>query len=269
MNLKQVFTFLFIISVFGITYSSSSFARQFKVGYKTKEEANCWWECDKKTGSCDFCGKGSACCRNGWSDKGPQNECVRAGGCNGYHCCVKQANCWWECDKKTGHCPKFCGEGKACCRKGWGDVGQSKECLGANVGCNGYHCCVDATKTQTRTVTSRSRYYVGKDARTADAAQAFCKQAKGNLVTIDDAAENKYVNDLLQKRNIDNAWIGYNDKASEGKFVWFSGATSCYTNWSNKEPNNVNNEDCTHMRKGGTWNDHNCGKQILAFVCEF
>lgn len=143
------------------------------------------------------------------------------------------------------------------------------KCLGANVGCNGYHCCVDATKTQTRTVTSRSRYYVGKDARTADAAQAFCKQAKGNLVTIDDAAENKYVNDLLQKRNIDNAWIGYNDKASEGKFVWFSGATSCYTNWSNKEPNNVNNEDCTHMRKGGTWNDHNCGKQILAFVCEF
>ena len=52
--------------------------------------ADCWVPCNRKTGTClDFCGKGQACCRNGWHDKGPKYECGRpTAPCNGYHCCT-------------------------------------------------------------------------------------------------------------------------------------------------------------------------------------
>jgi len=47
-------------------------------------------------------------------------------------------NCWWTCGKKTGACPKTCGVGGYCCRRGW---------AGCNLYLSGvapvnYHTCV-------------------------------------------------------------------------------------------------------------------------------
>ncbi len=57
----------------------------------------------------------------------------------------------------------------------------------------------------------------------------------GYLVTINDANENAFLNNVVLANY---AWIGYNDEASEGNFVWANGEGSTYSNWVTGEPNN-------------------------------
>ena len=72
-------------------------------------------------------------------------------------------------------------------------------------------------------------------------------------------------------------WIGYNDIAVEGEFVWSSGSASAYTDWAPDEPNNSYGggpENCTTMKhhdKPDGWNDLPCtGWEISSqgFICE-
>lgn len=91
----------------------------------------------------------------------------------------------------------------------------------------------------------------------------------GNLVTIDDQAENDWVfqtfgNWAGQPRDL---WLGLNDIANEGTFEWVSGGPIPYTNWASGQPDNyiwndpVNGEDHVHMYGFGSqygpglWND--------------
>ena len=73
--------------------------------------------------------------------------------------------------------------------------------------------------------------------------------------------------------NNDLYWIGYNDIASEGSWVWTSGISSSYTAWGAGEPNNDGGiGDCAHLYAppfslSGTWNDHPCSN-LQSFVCE-
>ena len=64
-------------------------------------------------------------------------------------------------------------------------------------------------------------------------------------------------------------FIGANDRASEGTWVWSSGDTWSYTNWSSGQPSNADgNEDCGTMWLGsGEWNDAPC-TNTYPFVCE-
>lgn len=73
-------------------------------------------------------------------------------------------------------------------------------------------------------------------------AEAEAATLGGNLVTVNDAAENAFLVSTFstfggQNRNL---WIGFNDVATEGTFVWASGQPVTYTNWSTGEPNNSN-----------------------------
>ena len=100
-------------------------------------------------------------------------------------------------------------------------------------------------------------------------AQAAC-QARGvdwDLVTVDGAAENNWLNNTLP--TAEDYYIGFNDQASEGSFVWSSGLSSTYTNWMSGEPNNCcGGEDCTQLDDaGGGWNDIGCGT-TAAYICE-
>ncbi|WP_182866750.1 C-type lectin domain-containing protein [Stieleria mannarensis] len=110
--------------------------------------------------------------------------------------------------------------------------------------------------------------YLVLDLATWDDAQAEAVSLGGNLVTIDDAAENQWIIDtfagipgipFVQLRPIDvlTFWIGLNDIAQEGQFEWVSGEPITYTNWAPGEPNNlvIGNEDwgMIYAAPGPTW----------------
>lgn len=79
----------------------------------------------------------------------------------------------------------------------------------------------------------------------------------GHLVTINNAAEETW---LINNFGSTVYWIGLNDAASEGTWVWSSGESVAYLNWLAGEPNNTPpGEDWAVMNwpSGGNtgWND--------------
>ena len=75
-------------------------------------------------------------------------------------------------------------------------------------------------------------------------------------------------------RNI-GIWIGCNDIAHEGRFVWFQNHRRItFSNWAPGEPNNAGNEDCcmmiypTSYHRAGQWNDAPCGHLFENFICK-
>ena len=103
-----------------------------------------------------------------------------------------------------------------------------------------------------------------------DTAEYQCQCTGGySLAKIPSAEVNTFVNSLLG--GVD-AWIGLNDKTTEGTYVWSdSSALGTYTNWDTSQPNPANsaNQDCVRIEGGnnGKWDDILCSKSYK-FVCE-
>lgn len=102
-------------------------------------------------------------------------------------------------------------------------------------------------------------------------AQHSCAELGQNLVSIQDADEELF---LKAQAPTSSWWIGYNDRAKEGTWVWPDGASS-YTNWRLGEPNDLNgNEDCAvgnapvqGSQPAGKWNDLPCSDYV-SYFCE-
>ncbi|GCL40844.1 hypothetical protein NIES80_05340 [Dolichospermum planctonicum] len=95
--------------------------------------------------------------------------------------------------------------------------------------------------------------YLLTTAGTWQQAQAQAQSLGGNLVTVNNQAEQ----DWLVSTFGDSAglWIGYTDEVTEGQFRWANGETSTYTNWAPGQPDNFWNEDYVHIGSNGKWND--------------
>lgn len=90
--------------------------------------------------------------------------------------------------------------------------------------------------------------------------EAFSVSQGGHLATVNDAAEQTFLwNTFGPLRTNIGLWIGFNDQASEGNFVWSSGEAPGFTFWGGGEPNNSGNEDFASLDErfngGGGWND--------------
>jgi hypothetical protein len=97
-------------------------------------------------------------------------------------------------------------------------------------------------------------YYVTSP-QTWDSALAEANSLGGNLVTIEDAAENSWI--TINLVGSSPKWIGLNDAATEGVFVWTDGTPSAYRNWESGEPNNAGSiEDSVTILSNGRWNDN-------------
>ena len=84
------------------------------------------------------------------------------------------------------------------------------------------------------------------------------------LVSINDAAENALIGSWVVSGS---TWIGLNDRASEGTFVWQNGDAVSYTNWI-REPNGGSSENCGNFRRSnGKWRDGSCNAKLNSF-CE-
>ena len=89
-----------------------------------------------------------------------------------------------------------------------------------------------------------------------------CNGFHGWLVTVNNEDENIFFNDTFGT----NFWIGYNDRAAEGQYVWVHDTGSTYTNWALGEPNNAGGQDCALFSVDGKWTDEDC-TDIHEYVC--
>jgi len=108
-----------------------------------------------------------------------------------------------------------------------------------------------------------SMYYLNPTAQSSSDAQIEARALGVNLASIGSQAENDSILSWLQAYGATGAiWIGFNDIAVEGNFVWYDQSPITYTNWNAGEPNNSGNEDCVQMILGGgqagKWNDLPC-----------
>lgn len=99
-------------------------------------------------------------------------------------------------------------------------------------------------------------------------AQVEAESLGGNLVTINDAAEEAW---LQQTFGTQSFWIGLNDRLTEGEFVWASGEQVTYTNWAPGEPNDFNGaQDEVRMNHavGLQWDDFSQTESNLVGIIE-
>jgi hypothetical protein len=160
--------------------------------------------------------------------------------------------CQWDCNEEDDTI--YFGALEVC-----GD-GIDQSCSG--MADDGYHCpdCIPVMR-------STHRYLLCPIPRTYDEAVPHCAEEGAQLVSIFDEAENSFVLEQLAIFGLSKPWIGLNDLAKEGTWVWPDESPVSYTNWNNGEPNNSGNEDCTQILTNGLWNDIKCSTK-WAIVCE-
>ena len=88
-----------------------------------------------------------------------------------------------------------------------------------------------------------------------DDAQSQAQQLGGNLVAINDAAEEVWLHSVFGTS--EQLWIGLTDSETEGQWQWVSGEAVTYTHWKQGQPNNYFNQDHAILNGSelGEWSD--------------
>ncbi|MFN4876289.1 MAG: lectin-like protein [Aphanizomenon sp.] len=104
--------------------------------------------------------------------------------------------------------------------------------------------------------TYNGKFYFLSSAGSWTQAQAQAVSLGGNLVAVNDAAENQFLVNTFG--GTERLWIGLTDEVTEGTFKWVNGEAVTYTNWYPNEPNNSGgNENYAEFNflGAGKWND--------------
>ena len=112
-----------------------------------------------------------------------------------------------------------------------------------------------------------SDYLLTSSSKTWEAAQAEAQQLGGNLVTINDAAEDSWLRENFGQD--EGFWMGLSDKDQEGEFKWASGEAVDYTNWAAGEPNDYNgNQDYGRTNFGSyrQWDDEHDTTELRGII---
>ena len=112
---------------------------------------------------------------------------------------------------------------------------------------------------------NNATYRLTPDGMTWDQADAFAQSVGGELVKIENQAENDW---LTATFGSEFYFIGANDVSSEGDFVWSDGSPIDYQNWSPGEPNNWENREDHAVIYGATgawfdWDGRAAGRGIV------
>ncbi|XP_052760939.1 C-type mannose receptor 2-like [Mya arenaria] len=104
-------------------------------------------------------------------------------------------------------------------------------------------------------------------------AEGDCRQRGGHLVTIDTAAKQNVIYEVVKNYQGSNVWIGLHDKLTEDVFQWVSGDQVSFTNWypGHRNPFSHTVDDCVSLWLGGhagQWEDERC-THYYAYICEF
>ena len=110
-------------------------------------------------------------------------------------------------------------------------------------------------------------YSTSKSCKNWTEAQKTCQKYNTSLIAVKSQEINVYIQ---QRLNGDRGWIGFNDRDTEGTFVWADNQSSNFTYWAPHQPNDFRlNEDCVHtlgVAHKFTWNDVNC-KSCHNYTC--
>merc|ERR1719419_332188 len=114
----------------------------------------------------------------------------------------------------------------------------------------------------------RSCYFMTGTMMSWEDSLLYCTERGANLSSIQSAEENTFVSNFLVPNSL---WIGFNDKISEGMWLWSDGSAVSYTNWYPGEPNNHESEHCAQIyywsAGRGFWNDQECSTMLYG-LCE-
>ncbi len=105
------------------------------------------------------------------------------------------------------------------------------------------------------------------------AARMRCQTYGYDLAVVENAEDDAFVYGQISARTFADTWIGMNDTATEGTWVWIDGTPFVYTGWDDGEPNNggTSGEDCgvimTREGRETKWDDRDC-PSTRPFVCE-
>ena len=102
-------------------------------------------------------------------------------------------------------------------------------------------------------------------------AKKACEDMGTTLAVVESAAQNGVLLQQLYDAGAPNAWIGLDDLATEGSFLWVDGTPlGAYKNWLENQPTDVHHEkeDCVVVgvwgskanpdARDGQWNDQPC-----------
>ena len=111
----------------------------------------------------------------------------------------------------------------------------------------------------------------------------------GWLVEIKSMEQNDALYEEAREQKIgSSAWIGLSDTAKEGQWIWSSGETATFLNWTPQSPSNTRmkinkwqGEDCAVINLGEKtikskpwstikkWNDGSCEARVGAAICQY
>ena len=97
-------------------------------------------------------------------------------------------------------------------------------------------------------------------------AQAACKSKQANLVTVNDANEQKFLESILGNFG---SWIGLNNRNNISVYEWVSGEKSNYRNWAPNQPEQNGEKRCGKVQftEGSKWIVRYCWKKHK-YTCE-
>lgn len=107
-------------------------------------------------------------------------------------------------------------------------------------------------------------------------AEHYCTDRGYHLAKITSLGEHAFIRANAGGYSNTDMWIGANDAASEGNYVWDDGSTPVYTNWASGQPNGGTSENCVMMHGAGgadgKWHDQTCAVSTsfsgIGFLCE-
>uniref|UniRef100_A0A8C4UQS2 Macrophage mannose receptor 1-like n=1 Tax=Falco tinnunculus TaxID=100819 RepID=A0A8C4UQS2_FALTI len=113
------------------------------------------------------------------------------------------------------------------------------------------------------------QYFFSTEKIPMEKARTFCKSNHGDLATIEDNSERKFLwKSILKNGKLESYLIGLFQNADR-QFSWMDGSPVHYAAWAPGEPNfAAGQENCVVLNKrDGLWNDVSCGFSN-GYICE-
>ncbi|XP_054027215.1 macrophage mannose receptor 1 [Dryobates pubescens] len=113
------------------------------------------------------------------------------------------------------------------------------------------------------------QYFLSQETASMEQARAFCRSSHGELATIGDNSQRKFLWRYVLKNGKVNSYLIGLTQPSYHQLRWMDGSPVNYTAWAENQPSFSHGlENCVVLNKeDGLWNDVNCGFSN-GYICQ-